>query len=331
MIKWIPTFILLLSGIVSDFISAHFLMIKNFNFSVLLLILFHGISAVFISLAFYILLSQKYGKSIYNFLALFFLNFFLLFIGWLASLLFYIYLTKMHKTRTIEPLILNSADKISFKKSGLNKQYGEGSIHSRLNDPDVPYHHKKDSLLYLINIKAPLSYEYSKKNLASSTDEIRLLSFGFLSKTENEINKNISRLKKSLSVEVEKNLAKKFYELSRLYWESVYLNIADGEFKNSNLLEAEKYAENALKDKYYYFNSVFILGRINLKIGNIDKAKEFSEEALTSENMYDKILPYLAETFFIKKDFKKTKELLNKASRYTTYNEFKNIIDLWSV
>lgn len=332
MIKLALAFILLTAGFILDCVAVHFLLIKNFDFSVVFLFLFHGISAVFVSLSLYILLSKKYGKSIYNFLVFFFLNFFLLLVGYLASLLFYIYLTKIYKARTIEPITLDSKEKMPVVKTMPNKQCGEGSICTWLNDSDASDNLKKGSLLYLIDIKSPLSYEYSKKGLVSFSDEIRLISFGFLSKTENEINKNINRLKKSLEAEGdEKNLAKEYYELSRLYWESVYLNIADKEFSDNNLRYAEEYAEKAVKDKYYYFDSLFILGRINLKLGNMDKAIVFFEEALFSKNLYKKVLPYLAEAFFIKKDFKRTKELLNKTSKYLIYNEFKNIVDLWTV
>ncbi|MFW0884942.1 tetratricopeptide repeat protein [Candidatus Acidulodesulfobacterium sp. H_13] len=290
----------------------------------------HALSALCISLAMYYEIPKKFGKSIVrNILVSFPLFFFLPVMEFFAFILF-ILLFKKQKTIHRESLSINPEEELDFKIfPSLNRQYGEGSIISRLADPNASSKLKQSSLLYLINKNPTVSYDFVRDNMRHRSNEVRLLAFSLLSKKENEINKKIFSLKNTLSDEKERDSGKLHFELAYLYWNLVYMNISDKEFEKYNLEISMKYILKAMNKKYRYYESAFLLGRISAKLKDYKEAERYFKDALALDALQDKVIPYLAEVYYITKDYKKAKELFDKISSPVINNKLKNIVELW--
>ncbi len=290
----------------------------------------HALSALSISLAMYYEMPEKFGKNlVHNIFVSFPLFFFLPVMEFFAFTLF-ILLFKKQKSIHQEPLSINPEEELDFRTfPSLNRQYGEGSIVSRLADPNASSKLKQSSLLYLINKNPTVSYNLVRDNIGYRSNEVRLLAFSLLSKKENEINEKIFSLKNILSDGKERNSEKLYFDLAYLYWNLVYMNISDKEFEKYNLEMSTKYILKAMNKKYRHYESAFLLGRISAKLKNYKEAERYFKDALASDTLRDKVIPYLAEVYYITKDYKKAKELFDKISSPVINNKLKNIVELW--
>jgi hypothetical protein len=299
--------------------------------SIYFFIFLNACSAISLAYASYILIpAERYKKNYLTVVIFFFLYFFISIFEFLGFLILYLILKRTHLEKS-EIFHIDTEYEIGHKiMSVTGRQYGEGSVVSRLTDAKVPASLQQSSLLYLINKSPALSYKFVKRSLYNPQDEIRLLAFGLLSKIEKDINNKIMELKKYLNDFNDKNNKGEIYlDLAKLYWESVYKNISDNEFDDYNLKKSKQYALESIKENYKKFENFFLLGKISLKLKDIEQAQKYFMESLRFDYFKDKTIPYMAEIYFNEKKYSESKRLFENIKMSTLNNKLKNIVDLW--
>lgn len=316
--------ILEISAILSVFIHA------GYFFSIAVFMILHAASACFLSFALYMAMPERYKKN-YAVLILFYLLFFFALSAEFLAFLSLDFLYGRSTAEREEALHINPGHEIGYKTIPLaGRQYGEGSVLSRLSTPGVSVPLKQTSLLYLIDKTPALSYKLVKESVYDPSDEIRLLAFSLLSKTENDINKKISALKKYLSYAKKGNEGEIRFDLAGLHWTLVYMNITDKEFESYNLDQAKDNILKAIKQKYKYFDALLLLGRIYLKLGDREQAEGCLNKSLSREFLKNRAIPYLAEIYYLKGDFWAAKRLFMEMESRPLNNRLNNILELWT-
>jgi tetratricopeptide (TPR) repeat protein len=209
--------------------------------------------------------------------------------------------------------------------------YGEGGFLRFLRKRDVPPEIKLKVVTTLEQNKTPKEIILLKEALSSEIDEVRLFAFSALSRLEESISVNVEgslkRLKKAED-EKEKALIKK--DIASLYWEMIYFGVVDEEIRSFMVSEIERYAEETeqtLKDDP---ECLFLRSRIKLKKGEYEEAERLMKKVLESGFMKEKVIPYLAEVYYVKGETHKVEELFNNFYHLRLDPVLNPIVELWS-
>ena len=196
-------------------------------------------------------------------------------------------------------------------------KFAEGMLNNveKLND-----FNKFRLLSYLTNRNISKKGDILKKVLSDNNDEIRLLAFSILSKEEDRLNKEILKRKELLK---KKEDAYIYKELGELYWEFIFLQIADSELRDFYINLSKENFEKALelkeiKDIYFY------LGRIYLMKKDLEKAEECFLKYIN-----EKTIPYIAEIFYNKGELEQAKSLIEELKLVNVHQNFYFNYKVW--
>ncbi|EDP76232.1 hypothetical protein [Hydrogenivirga sp. 128-5-R1-1] len=223
-------------------------------------------------------------------------------VGFLLMVAIYMALT----FRRVEamPLYENVSTEIMPEVEFSGRKIGEASL--KANNPRI--------VLYMSKTPHPLAVRYLKEAVSSEEDEVRLVAFATLSFLEKEIMDKIGSLKESLkSIYREEELFSTYLSLAELYWELVYLNISDKELEEFYLDEVSRYGEEALSIKDSP-KAHFLLGRLYLRRRNIELAEKHLTRAVELGFPEERVVTYLLEILYVKRDYKRLFELSSKFS-----------------
>lgn len=213
--------------------------------------------------------------------------------------------------------IVNSFDDANISQAKV--KLGAGALNNFENVHSVV---KFNVLNYIKDNNVGSKGSILKKALSDNDDEIRLYSFSILSKSEDKLTnlifENLQKLKEeNLSVE-EKN--KIYKTLGSAYWEFIYLQINDDNLQNYYMNLSKEYFLQAIEVMPDDYESLFNLGKIYVREKNLQKAEEMLLKAYKWNK--GKVIPYLAEIYFIKKEYQKTKKLIKELSLYEINSGF---------
>ncbi|RNC69597.1 MAG: hypothetical protein ED859_07255 [Desulfuromonadales bacterium] len=181
---------------------------------------------------------------------------------------------------------------------------GEGGAWSRLRTESLP---RATRLKALLAVGSGSGRNASRLlNLATSDndDEIRLLAFNLADHREKIISKNISQslteLKNASSSDERLQHCRK---LAFSYWELIFNDLAQKELAEFYIAQSLSYANQALDQDANDPNLLILLGRLHLWRGNLEEAEKAINAARNSGAHHDRVVPYLAELAFLRRDF----------------------------
>lgn len=286
-------------SVISEGIGLSGLLIFSSVEGLILYLCFHAIASSLIGSALFLFLPSRYKVETNKklLLAETILVIFLIGpLGVLGGVLLYFMLLKRHEPLLpIEKLFTEELIIPKVEKRVFGEAVGE----------------KLSEKLILLIMKFPSLQSMSrlKRALSVDEDEIRLIAFSAISRMEKEIFEKINFLLKELEKTREpKKLFQIYSSLAELYWEPVFLSIADEELAEFYLKTAAEYGLKALNIKEDS-KLLYLLGRIYLRLKEYNRAEEFLRKAMEKGMPIEKVAPYLLEIFFTKRDWKSIKEL----------------------
>jgi len=106
----------------------------------------------------------------------------------------------------------------------------------------------------------------------------------------------------------------------------------DEKVARQQLLEsAARHTQNAIELQPGSINANFLLGQIAMKQGDLSNATNAFEQAERLGMSKDKVVPYLAEAAFIKRDFKKLREILSGLDpAFRAYPPLSTVAEFWA-
>ena len=265
----------------------------------ILYLIFHAVAAFLVGSLIYLLLPKRYKKRTSKKLLLFgivLLLFLLGPLGILGGVIFYFMLLKRPNISIpVEMLFLEDVIVPEVERRSFGEAVGE-----KLSDK-----------LILLITKFPSSQAMHllKRALSSEEDEIRLIAFSAISKMEKEIFERINLLLRELErAKRPDELFRIYSSLAELYWEPVFLNIADEELAEFYLKTALEYGLKAIQ-----INEdgklLFLVGRIYLRLKEYNSAEYFLKKSVEKGIPLEKVAPYLMEVYFVERNWKAIKEL----------------------
>ncbi|RMA97659.1 tetratricopeptide repeat protein [Hydrogenothermus marinus] len=303
---------------------ANFLIFDNI-FSIYVYIIFHLIASFFISLVLTPIFAIKLKKQKVKIIILLTTFIFITSVIGIILSIIYVLFYKTSKKKNLNIDILETED-LEEHIPIIKRRLGEGSLQNF--NKNLPEHIKLNILSLQKRLKYPNKGVILKEAFSDNNDEIRLLAFSIFSKEEDNINKNIFELQKKLeNVNSKEEKADIYKNIAVLYWESIFLGIVDEELKNYYLDLSKEYFLKALSLKQDP-EIKFYLGRIALLEKDYKLAEEYLSKAYELGNR--KVIPYLMEIYYEKKDFKKIFNLVKNIDLYSIHPNFYFNYKVWS-
>jgi len=160
-------------------------------------------------------------------------------------------------------------------------------------------------VIYLMKFTNPVAIRFLKKALSSPDDEVRLLAFSVIANTEKEIMDRIYTFLKELErARSEEERFRLLSAIGEMYWELVFLNIADEELRDFYLKTALDYLLSALDIKEEG-KTLFLVGRIYLKLEDDVRAEFYLIRSAEKGFPLEKVAPYLMEVYYKRRDFER--------------------------
>ncbi len=291
--------------------------------ALILFFVLHILASALIGFAIWLVIPKKYKNPkllSYMLIAL------ICFIVPLLSIIgFLVYAVILRRIKESIYLPVKKADfsEIILEKIVLNKRtYGESSLKVFAMKKDLATELRLKAFLLLTELKTPKSIELIKMGLKDPNDEIRLLSFSVINRLEKEINDKIHQeLLLLQKCEDPKERALIHKELSRLYWEYIYIGLADEEYQKYIFEQIEQNALKALEklptDPYLYIT----MGKLSLRQKDTQSAMEYFQKAVKYGAAEYKTLPFLAEILYQRGEYARVRDIFIK-NRYLKLDPF---------
>lgn len=190
---------------------------------------------------------------------------------------------------------------------------GEGGAWSRIKAGGVS---RKARLKALLAVSAGFGGNVSRLLQLATTDnddEIRLLAFNLFDRREKEISDTITaKLKKLRETDDPAERSGICRILAFSYWEMVYNGLARDELAEFFLQRALLFADKAAEPGHEDPALLILVGRLHLKLKELDRAEEALTKALERGIHREKAIPYLAELAYLRRDFGRLKHLFQK-------------------
>jgi len=215
----------------------------------------------------------------------------------------------------------------------INRVFGESAMGRLLSDDSLSASAslKMKALVSLSDNASKSDVALIKSSLSDRNDEVRLYSFAVIDGLERDINGQIhDKLQQFSNAKDDDIRAKRAEELAFLYWDLIYFELADSDLKKFIIKEVEKYAMITIDYDHNHEKINVLLGKAYLMNRDVDRAEYYFKIAIEHGTNVDFIIPYLAEIFFIKREFSKVRELLGNAKSLKINSMLYPVVAQWN-
>lgn len=208
--------------------------------------------------------------------------------------------------------------------------YGMGWATSRLQSPKFD---KKERMEALLSVSRGFARDVNliySKLVTDDLEELRVCAFSMLENQLDYLNKQINLLiKKHQEISVPYKRAFIAKQLALLYWEMVYRNLSDKEFRAILLERSSYYASSVLDFSPDDTTMRILLARIDLTNGNLNESIDNFARASKLHAPASKITPYLAEMAFDNKNYVAVKQYFSSHPSLKYLLKINKIYHFW--
>lgn len=187
-----------------------------------------------------------------------------------------------------------------------------------LSNQSAPTPSRMRAMVALSNVSGRLASPMLRTALSDSNDDLRLLAYSMLDNKEQQISQAIHDAQQSLEHAHKKEGTsppgpqgiQAAWALSDLYWEMIYQGIAQSDVREHAIAQSLHYCLAVLKVQPD--NALLILrkGRLMQLRKDYKQAQDAYETALGQGLPAARVIPYLAEIYFLQHDYSKTQRLM---------------------
>ncbi|MEQ1662692.1 MAG: hypothetical protein ABL877_08345 [Thiobacillus sp.] len=208
---------------------------------------------------------------------------------------------------------------------------GAGSLRPRLTRSDLARETRIEALLTVQHLPGNLSARLLREVLSDPVDDLRLSAYGMLDKGEKQINQKIEAALTQLEAETQPAARGRLYQrIAECYWELVYQDYAhQGELREFALQAAWRAAQDALPLCPQDADLLVLTGRVALARDQLDDAAQAFTQARALSIPNNRVLPYLAELAFMRRDFTETRTLVRALAADTRNFTTTPLIAFW--
>lgn len=121
-----------------------------------------------------------------------------------------------------------------------------------------------------------------------------------------------------------------YARLAELQWELVYQKLARADGQSTALDGVVQYAQQALELNEHEPQMWYLLGRCALLRGNADVAEGYFNRARACHFSTERLLPWLAEAAFLRRDYSRVQIILGAANRVCPVPTLQPVVHYWT-
>jgi hypothetical protein len=194
--------------------------------------------------------------------------------------------------------------------------YGRGArLKAELQNAEASTSFRMTALLAMQSMPVRTISPLLQGMLADPLDDIRLLAYGILDSREKQLTQRILAERAKLDGKNQRpatgdalRLANK--TLAELYGELIYENLVTGDVYRNAAEQADAYARAALELDPGDASLWRLRGRLALDVQDCDAAQTLLQRAIDCGFPRERMLPYLAETAYVRRDYMRVRQLL---------------------
>jgi hypothetical protein len=256
-----------------------------------------------------------------------------------TALVFMLNVYLKNHLKKVYPIPIETFKKLIYTRKNPVKTdpYGDGWAAIRLQFSNFSELERKQALISLNKgIKREANQMYNHL-VSDDMEELRICAFSLLENQQNLLHDNINQLlqisQRLTSTPTNNTTLKKsaFYDkqLARLYWELVYLNLGDSDFRKIMLNKSKTYTEKALLVDQDDPSLWILLARIAIEDGQWEKGANLLLHAEKCQGSLNKIYPYLAEHSYLKQEYQQVKTYLSKDVSFRDIPRINKTVSFW--
>lgn len=256
------------------------------------------------------------------------------FLGVLAGALVLRYYRSPTPHGSFESLQLPEFDLHQRIKGG----FRQTGLRSFLGNAEVPMNSRMRAMVSLQHVSGRVASPLLRNVLNDPSEDLRLLAYGMLDTLEQRISRSVDLELKAWRVAQATEgsehpgplTLKAAQNLSDLYWEFIYQDLAQGDLRDYASQESLRYCEQALALQPGNAQLRLRQGLLLHALGRLDEAAEAYDKAHALGLPATRVLPYQAELSFERRDFTRTRELMRRLDQWSSLPRLRPVIDYWS-
>lgn len=214
------------------------------------------------------------------------------------------------------------------RDSGAFRQAG---LRSFLRNERAPVNQRLKALVALQNAPVQFASPVLRDLLTDPSEDLRLLAYGMLESREKRLNADIHDARKTWqdagSGPVRRAAAQR---LSALYWELIYQGLVQGDLRRHAAEESLRFLEETIeseRDAGQHLRH----GRLLHDMGRLAEAEPAYRRAAELGLPAPRVLPYLAELAFERRDFMEVTRLMTALRAYPGQARLQPLLRFWGV
>ncbi|SDI59771.1 hypothetical protein SAMN04487926_12022 [Paraburkholderia steynii] len=213
--------------------------------------------------------------------------------------------------------------------------YGRGArLKAELQNADAGTSFRMTALLAMQTMPARTVSPLLQGMLADPLDDIRLLAYGILDNREKTLTQQILVERPKLDVKLHPELsdaerAHPNRTLAQLYSELIYENLVTGDVYRNAADQADGFAAAALEHDPNDAALWRLRGRLAIARLDLDGADTMLQRAIDCGFPRERMLPWLAETAYLRRDFARVRKLLAEMDNRAATPTLAAVLDFW--
>lgn len=256
------------------------------------------------------------------------------FLGVLAAALSLHYLGRTRSADEYESVQLPEFDLHQHRQGN----FRHAGLRSFLGNSEAPIQARMRAMVALQYVSGRTASPLLRSVLSDPSEDLRLLAYGMLDTLEQRISRAVDlELKALRAAQAEEGpehpgplTLKAVHNLSDLYWEFIYQDLAQGDLREYASRESLRYGEQALALQPDSALLCLRRGLLLHELGQFEEASQAYDKAHALGLPATRVLPYQAELCFERRDFTRTRELMQQLDQWSALPRLRPIIDYWS-
>ncbi|WP_109481977.1 sugar ABC transporter permease [Paraburkholderia sp. C35] len=303
--------------------------------TLLLCLLMQACAALATSLGLTLLMPMRYRRPHVGLLVwLWFFNFAVPVGGILCSIGALAIAAVLPRPRAQLPIVLVEEPEFAANLIG-TVSYGRGArLKAELQNSEAGTSFRMTALLAMQSMPARTVSPLLQGMLADPLDDIRLLAYGILDNREKVLTQQILVERPKLDAKLHPGLsnaerAHANRTLAQLYSELIYENLVTGDVYRNAADQADGFAAAALEHDPKDAALWRLRGRLAIARGDLDGADMMLQRAIDCGFPRERMLPWLAETSYLRRDFARVRKLLAEMDSRAATPTLSAVLDFW--
>ena len=293
----------------------------------------HAPASLMLALAVYALIPPARSKPRTSVLSLLFSCIFFVpvlgFVGVLAGALMRHLLPRLKAPQRFSAVRLPDLDiHESSEKSAAG--FRQAGVRQFLKNERAPVPQRLRAMVALSHAPSRIGSPVLRELLGDSEDDLRLLAYGLLDSREKRLNADIheARQRYAASRDAEQR-SRVAHQLAALYWELIYQGLVQGDLLDYAVGEALRYSETALQTRGNDPALHLQHGRLLQQMGRLEEADAAYRRARELGLPASRVVPYLAELAFARRDFVQVRALLQTMQDWEGLSRLQPVLKFW--